>query len=345
MMALTLTALGGIENLKVQEVPAPRLQAADEVLVRVRAAALNRLDLFVLQGLPGVSYAFPHIMGADGAGVVEAAGPEVKDFEPGDRVMFNPGLSCYTCDACLAGEQSLCATYRILGEHVPGSIADYVVLPSRNLARVPDAMSWSQAAGFSLATLTAWRMLANRAALQAGETVLIWGIGGGVSMAAVQIAKLLGAYVYATSSSDEKLETARTLGADVTLNHATTDVTKEVRRLTGRRGVDVVVENVGERTWDLSLRCLARLGRLVSCGATTGPLCVTDIRKLFWYQWTILGSTMGSRAEYQRVAALASQGKLWPVVDRTFPLAQARAAFARLEAAAQLGKIIIEVSS
>jgi NADPH:quinone reductase-like Zn-dependent oxidoreductase len=342
--ALTLSELGGPQHLVVQEVPPPRLEAPDQVLVRVRAAALNRLDLFVADGLPGITYNFPHVVGSDGAGSVEATGPEVAGFKPGDRVMFNPGIACQACEWCLAGEHPLCTTYQLLGEHRPGTIAEYVVVPARNLARVPDAMTWDQAAAFSLATLSAWRMLVNRAALQAGESVLVWGVGGGVSLAAVQVARLVGARVIATSSSAAKLAVASRLGADVTINHAEVDVAKEVRRLTGRRGVEVVVDSVGEKTWEQSLRCLARLGRLVTCGATTGPMVVTDIRKLFWYQWTILGSTMGSEGEYRRIVELAHQGKLWPVVDSVVPLDQAIRAFERLQAGAQTGKLVIEVT-
>jgi NADPH:quinone reductase-like Zn-dependent oxidoreductase len=342
--ALTLSELGGPQHLVVQEVPPPRLEGPDQVLVRIRAAALNRLDLFVAGGLPGISYNFPHVVGSDGAGIVETTGPAVSGFKPGDRVMFNPGIACQACEWCLAGEHPLCTTYQLLGEHRPGTIAEYVVVPARNLARVPDAMTWGQAAAFSLATLSAWRMLVNRAALQAGESVLVWGVGGGVSLAAVQVARLVGARVIATSSSAAKLAVASRLGADVTINHAEVDVAKEVRRLTGRRGVEVVVDSVGEKTWEQSLRCLARLGRLVTCGATTGPMVVTDIRKLFWYQWTILGSTMGSEGEYRRIVELAHQGKLWPVVDSVVPLDQALRAFERLQAGAQTGKLVIEVT-
>jgi len=342
--ALTLSDVGGLQHLVVQEVPAPRLEAPDQVLVRIRAAALNRLDLFVAGGLPGIRYEFPHVVGADGAGVIEATGPEVSGFKPGDRVMLNPGVACHACEWCLAGEHPLCPTYQVLGEHRPGTIAEYVVVPARNLVRVPVAMLWEQAAAFSMATLTAWRMLVNRAALRAGESVLVWGVGGGVSLAAVQVALLMGARVIATSSSDAKLAVAARLGADVTINHAEMDVAKEVRRLTGRRGVEVVVDSVGEKTWEQSLRCLARLGRLVTCGATTGPMVITDLRKLFWYQWTVLGSTMGSEGEYRRIAELAHQGKLWPVVDSVLPLDQAPRAFERLHAGAQTGKLVIEVT-
>ncbi len=343
MQALTLTALGGIDSLRVQDIPPPRLGAADEVLVRVRAAALNHLDLFVLRGLPGVTYDFPHVMGADGAGIIEAAGPEVTRYQLGDRVMINPGISCNTCDTCLQGEQPLCPSYRLLGERLPGTIAEYVVVPARNLAPAPEGMPWEQAAAFSLVSLTAWRMLVTRARLRPGETVLIWGIGGGVALAALQIAKLLGASVIVTSSSEAKLAAAKAMGADVALNHHTTDIPEEVRRLTERRGVEVVVDSVGEKTWERSLRCLGRRGRLVTCGATSGPRCVTDVRKLFWYQWEILGSTMGSHEEYRQVTQLAAQGRLWPVVDQVVPLAEAPRAFERLEHGTQLGKLVIEV--
>jgi NADPH:quinone reductase-like Zn-dependent oxidoreductase len=205
-------------------------------------------------------------------------------------------------------------------------------------------MDWPQAAAYSLATLTAWRMLTSRAALEPEETVLIWGIGGGVSLAAVQIARFLGARVIATSSSDAKLAMAKELGADIVLNHATTDVAAEVRKLTNKRGVEVVVDNVGEKTWEKSLRCLGRLGRLGTCGATTGPMVVTDVRRLFWYQYSSLGSTIGNFDEYQEIARLAGEGKLWPVVDRVYPLEEGREAFARLQAGDQLGKIVLEVS-
>ena len=258
--------------------------------------------------------------------------------------MINSGISCGHCEWCEAGEQPLCLTYSVLGEHRHGTLAEFVVVPERNLAPVPAEMPITHAAAFSLATLTAWRMLVNRAALQSGETVLIWGIGGGVAVAALKVAKLLGASVVVTSSSDAKLERARELGADVVLNHAKTDVPKEIRSLTSKRGVEVVVDNVGEQTWEKSLRCLARKGRLVTCGATTGPMCVTDVRKLFWYQWSILGSTMGSHEEYRAVAEEAARGRLWPEVDTVVPLAEARRAFDRLERAEQLGKIVIEVT-
>jgi NADPH:quinone reductase-like Zn-dependent oxidoreductase len=260
--------------------------------------------------------------------------------------MINPGVSCYECEFCRAGEHSLCVRYGILGEHHPGTLAQFIVVPQQNLARVPDVtpqLSWAEAAAFTLVTLTAWRMLMTRARLQAGETVLIWGIGGGVSLAALRIAKLQGARAIVTSSSDAKLEAARQLGADATLNHRTQDVGAEVRALTQKRGVDVVVENVGEATWHTSLRCLCKGGRLVTCGAATGPLVETDLRRLFWNQYTIMGSTMGNAAEYRDVVGQLAAGRLRPIVDRVLPLAEARAGFERLQRGEQLGKIAIAI--
>jgi NADPH:quinone reductase-like Zn-dependent oxidoreductase len=317
------------------------------VRVAVQAAALNHLDLHVIAGLPGVSYRFPHILGADGAGLVESVGPAVDAVRPGDRVMINPGVSCYACEFCQAGEHSLCVRYGILGEHHPGTLAQFIVVPQQNVARVPDVtppVSWAEAAAFTLVTLTAWRMVMTRARLRAGETVLIWGVGGGVSLAALRVAKLQGARAIVTSSSDAKLETARQLGADVTLNHRTQDVGAEVRGLTKKRGVDVVVENVGDATWRTSLRCLSKGGRLVTCGATTGPLVETDVRRLFWNQYTIMGSTMGNAAEYREVVGQLAAGQLRPIVDRLFPLAEARAGFERLRRGEQLGKIAITIA-
>jgi len=343
--ALALGAVGGIEHLGLREVPRPELEAPGDVRVRLHAAALNRLDLFVADGLPGVTYSFPHIVGSDGAGIVEAVGAAVTRVRVGDRVMINPGVSCGRCPACLAGEESLCSAFRVLGEHRAGTVAEYVVVPADNLAPVPDAMPWPEAAAFSLATLTAWRMLTTRAAVRSGETVLIWGIGGGVAMASLQVARHLGARSIVTSGSDAKLEAARRHGADAAVNHATGDVVAEVRRLTDGRGADVVVDSIGETRWPESLRALRRGGRLVVCGATTGPMVSLDLRRLFWHQWSILGSTLGTRREYDQIVALAHEGRLWPVVDCTVPLAEWPAAVARLQRGDQLGKLVIEVAT
>jgi NADPH:quinone reductase-like Zn-dependent oxidoreductase len=313
--------------------------------VRIRCAALNRVDLFVSGGLPGLPISFPHVVGSDGAGVVEAVGSEVTTVRPGDRVMLNPGVSCGHCPDCLEGEDSLCATFAILGEHRPGTATELVVVPAANLAPVPAGMGWAQAAAFSLATLTAWRMLAGRANLRAGETVLVWGVGGGVGMAALQIGVLLGARVIVTSGSEAKLGVARSYGAAVTLDHATDDVVAAVKRETGGRGADVVVDCVGERTWERTLRAVRRGGRIVVCGATTGPRAEFDVRRLFWRQWSILGSTMGNRREYAEIVRLAHQGKLWPVVDQVVPLSRGADAYARMERGEQTGKLVIEVGT
>lgn len=344
MQALTLDATGGLQHLRVQELPEPAIEASDQALLRMQAAALNRLDLLVAEGLPGVSYSFPHIVGSDGAGTVQAVGTAVTQVRPGDRVMINPTLSCDTCWACLEGEDSLCPSLRVLGEHASGTMAEYVVVPARNLAVVPDSMPWPQAAAFSLATLTAWRMLVTRARLQAGETVLIWGIGGGVALAALQIARMIGARTIVTSGTEAKLDVARRLGADAGFSHRTADVVAEVRRLTDGRGADVVVDNVGEQSWQTSLRCLRRGGRLVICGATSGPMVSLDLRRLFWHQWSLLGSTLGNQREYAEIVQLAGEGKLWPVIDRLVPLEQALDAFERLSRNEQVGKLVIEVA-
>jgi NADPH:quinone reductase-like Zn-dependent oxidoreductase len=342
LIALTLAAPGSLEQLALQEMPEPHIVAPDEVRVRVQTAALNHLDLFVAGGLPHAP-PFPHIVGSDGAGIVDSVGSAVRGIAVGSRVMLNPGISCHACEWCGKGEHPLCPSFQILGEHRAGTLAPYVVVPARNLGQVPPGMSWEAAAAFPLTTLTAWRMLVTRARLQQGETVLIWGIGGGVAQAALRIATHLGARAIVTSSSDEKLERARRLGAAVTLNHAMVDVAAEVRKLTAKRGVEVVVDSVGQQTWDSSLRCLSRGGRLVTCGATSGPQVGLDIRKLFWHQWNILGSTMGNEAEWKQVVELAGKDGLRPEVDSVFPLDRAVEAYRRLASGAQWGKVVIQV--
>lgn len=342
---------GDLSMLEVSDVPEAQITERTGVRIAIRAAALNHLDLHTLRGLPGLTLAFPHVLGGDGAGVVDAVGADVTTVKPGDRVLFNPGISCYSCEYCLAGEHSLCVRYRLLGEHLPGTLAEYVVVPAANVAIIPELpsseseISWGEAAAFSLVTLTAWRMVMTKAKLQPGETVLIWGIGGGVATAALSISRLAGARTIVTSSSDEKLAVAREMGADVTLNHREVDVAREIRKLTNRRGVDVVVENPGEATWEQSLKSLSKSGRLVTCGATTGPKVVTDVRRLFWNQYTIMGSTMGNAAEYRRIVGLLAQGKLRPRIDREFPFEQAVDAFRRMQAAEQMGKIVVRVSN
>jgi NADPH:quinone reductase-like Zn-dependent oxidoreductase len=346
MRACVLTATGGTDHLRITDVPDAPTPQAGEVRVAIRAAALNHLDLWVMEGLPGATLRFPHIVGADGAGVVESIGPGVTTVREGDRVMINPGISDYTCEFCQAGEHSLCVNYQLLGEHLPGTVAELATVPAQNVARIPvllPVLGFAEAAAFSLVTLTAWRMVVTRAQLKKDETVLIWGIGGGVSLTALRIATLIGARAIVTSSSDAKLAAAKELGADVTFNHRTQEVAKEVRALTRKRGVDVVVDDVGAATWDDSLRCLRRGGRLVTCGATSGPHVSLDLRRLFWHHWTILGSTMGNAAEYAEVVRRLGQGELRSTVDRVFQLERTRDAFERLGKGEQLGKVVVEI--
>ncbi|MGQ0715544.1 MAG: zinc-binding dehydrogenase [Gemmatimonadaceae bacterium] len=342
---MTISAHGGLEQLKYRtDLETPAVRGPEDVRVRMRTAALNHLDLFVLEGLPGVVITPPWIMGGDGAGVIDEVGPGVKGIRPGDRVIINPGISDRTCEYCLRGEESLCIRYKLLGEHLPGTIADYVVVPAANVRIIPESIPWDVAAGFPLATLTAWRMVVSRARLQAGENVLIWGIGGGVALAALQIAKLLGAKTWVTSGSDEKLARARELGADETLNHRTQDIAKEIRAGTGKRGVEVVIDNVGRDTWSQSLLALGRRGRLVTCGATSGPLVETDVRRMFWNQWTFMGSTMGNDEEMDAITQQLREGRLFPPIDSVHEIERGAAAVERLASGAQFGKVVIRVS-
>ncbi len=345
MRGLTISAHGGPDRIEYHDdLPMPARHAASDVRVRMRAAALNHLDLFLLAGLPGVTITPHWILGADGTGIIESVGTEVTSVAVGDAVVINPGISDRTCEYCLAGEQPLCPRFGLLGEHRPGTMAEYVVLPAANVRRIPPTANVAQAAAFTLATLTAYRMLVTRARLQPGERVLIWGIGGGVAIACLQLAVQIGAHVTVTSGSDDKLAHARALGAHDTINHHGVDVGREMRARTGKKGVDVVVDSVGEATWTQSLGALGRAGRLVTCGATSGPMVTTDVRKLFWNQWSILGSTMGNDAEFDAVVGMFVAGRLTPPVDRVYPLADGRAAFERLAAGEQFGKIVLEIA-
>ena len=344
MRALTISAHGGLEQLELRDdLPTPEVRSPTDVRVRVRAAALNHLDLFLIGGLPGVTITPPWVVGSDAAGVVDAVGDDVRTVRPGDVVVVNPGVSDRTCEYCRDGEQSLCLRYGILGEHLPGTAAEYLVVPAANVRAVPPDTPVEHAAAFTLATLTAWRMVVTRAAVRPGERVLIWGIGGGVALAALQIAKQRGAHVTVTSGSDEKLEWASGLGADAVLNHRKVDVAREVRAATGKRGADVVIDSVGQATWKQSLGALGKRGRLVTCGATSGPLVETDVRRLFWNQWSILGSTMGNDAEFDAVVEELRAGRLVPPVDSVFALEEGRRAFERMEGAEQFGKIVIRI--
>lgn len=344
MRQVTFLAHGGPEQLVVQhDAPDPVLEAPKAVRVRLRAAALNRLDLWVLGGIPGSKVQPGWALGSDGAGVVESVGPAVTSVRPGDRVLLNPGIvdrDC-RCAYCREGDQPLCLTYGILGEHRPGTLADLVVVPEANVWPFPSSIPFETAAAFPLATLTAWRMVVSRARVHPGDQVLIWGIGGGVALAAMQICKQLGATVWVTSGSPEKLERARQLGADHLLDHRQPEVGKQLRALTGKRGVDVVIDSVGEATWSQSLIALGKRGRLVTCGGTTGPHVAIDVRRMFWNQWTLMGSTMGSDAEFAAMMARFREGALQPPVDSVHPIEEAQAAYARLASGAQFGKVVV----
>jgi NADPH:quinone reductase-like Zn-dependent oxidoreductase len=343
---LTISAHGGLDRLELRDdLPAPALVSDTQVRVRVLAAALNHLDLFVVGGLPNVRIVPPWIVGSDAMGTIEEVGAAVSGLGVGDRVLINPGISDRTCEYCLVGEQPLCPRFGVLGEHVPGTMTEEIVLPAVNVRRVARDADPVTGAAFTLSTLTAWRMLVSRARVKRGEHVLIWGIGGGVAQACLQIAKLLGAYVTVTSGSDAKLERATALGADATLNHRGIDVGKEMRARTGKRGVDVVVDSVGEATWTQSLGALGRRGRLVTCGGTSGPMVTTDVRRLFWNQWSILGSTMGNDAEFDAVVAHFNAGRLRPPIDGVYALEDARAAFERMGSGEQFGKLVVRIAS
>jgi NADPH:quinone reductase-like Zn-dependent oxidoreductase len=342
---LTISAHGGLDRLELRDdLPEPSLGTEGDVRVRVRAAALNHLDLFVVGGLPNVHITPPWIIGSDAMGTVESVGSGVSGIAVGDQVLINPGVSDRTCEYCLAGEQPLCPRFSVLGEHRPGTLAELVVVPAVNVLPVAQDADPVLGAAFTLSTLTAWRMIVSRARVVAGEHVLIWGIGGGVALACLQICKLLGAYVTVTSSSDDKLARARELGADAVVNHRGVDVGREMRARTRKRGVDVVVDSVGEATWSQSLGALGRRGRLVTCGGTSGPMVTTDVRRLFWNQWSILGSTMGNDAEFATVVEMFRQGRLQPTVDRVYPLEEGRAAFERMQSGEQFGKLVVRIA-
>lgn len=342
MKALFFTEHGGNEVLRYGDRPDPS-EGKGEVRVAIRAAALNRLDIFVRNGIPHVP--LPQIPGADGSGVVDSVGPGVDGFSPGDRVLIQPGLFCGVCEFCRAGEQSLCVEFRILGEHVPGTFAELVVVPARNLFPIPAGLTFEEAAAFPLVYQTAWRMIVGRAAVRPGETVLIHGAGGGVGGAALEVARLCGARVYATTSSESKARALSEAGAELVIDYSREDVGQVIRGRTGKRGVDVVVDTVGEKTWTTSLRSVVKGGRIVTCGATSGPNPREEIRLLFWKQISILGSTMSNDREFRALLAEVGKGSLRPRIDRVIPFPRAREAYERLEEGSHFGKIVLVTES
>ncbi len=341
MRAVVFREHGGPEVLMVEDVPAP-VPRADEVLVEVRACALNHLDIWARRGIPGMTLAMPHILGNDIAGVVAEVGALVSNVAVGDRVLLSPGVSCGRCPQCLAGDDNLCPEYDILGYGRNGGYADLVVAPGRNAHPIPAGLSFEQAAAIPLTFLTAWHMLVGRARLKPGEDVLVLAAGSGVGSAAIQIAKLFGARVIATASNDDKLARARELGADDTVNYADDTVFhRVVKRLTGGKGVEVVVEHVGAATWTSSMASLARNGRLVTCGATTGYEATVDLRHLFYRHLSLLGSFMGRHEELVTLLPFFEDGRLRPVVDRVLPLERAAEAHRLIGERAQFGKLVL----
>jgi len=342
MKAIVFHQHGGPDVLQYTDAPEPPLRAND-VLVRVRACALNHLDLWVRRGLPNVSIPLPHIPGSDIAGEIAQIGADVTTVRVGQKVVLAPLVSCGKCPACIAGLDNRCRQATNLGYMIDGGCAEFVRAPEVNCLPYPENLKWEEAASIPLVFQTAWHMLVTRAALQPGEDVLILGAGSGVGCAAIQVAKFFGARVIATAGSDEKLAKAKELGADQVINHKSQKIRDEVRRVTNKRGVDVVFEHVGAATWEDSLASLAPAGRLVTCGATTGYDAKVDLRFLFSRQLSLLGSYMGTKSELHTLMKLVPAGKLKPVVDRVFPLAEAAAAHAYLESGSQFGKVVLQV--
>jgi NADPH:quinone reductase-like Zn-dependent oxidoreductase len=341
MKAVRIHRHGGPDVLAYEDAPEPKIKAT-EVLVRVRACALNHLDLFVRAGIPGMKIPMPHILGSDIAGEVVEVGALCERVKPGWRVLLSPGLSCRQCEQCLSGNDNLCRRYTMFGYGVDGGDTELLAAPEYSVIPIPDDFSFEEAAAVPLVFLTAWHMLMTRAKLQPGEDVLVLAASSGVGSAAIQIARLFQCRVIATAGGDEKLARARELGADHVIDHYRQDISAEVKKITGKRGVDVVIEHVGEATWAKSLESLAPAGRLVTCGATTGHDARLDLRYLFSKQWSLLGSFMGTMGELHRVLKFVFRRQLKPVVDRAYPLSELRAAHERLENKQQFGKVIVQ---
>lgn len=342
MKAVIFRQHGGPSVLEYADVETPT-PAPHEVLVRVKACALNHLDIWIRQGNPAYPLPLPHISGSDVAGVVEQVGSQVQDVAVGARVFVSPGISCWHCEACLAGRDNFCKSYTLVGALTKGGYAEYVTVPAMNAIPLPDHIPFEQGAAFPLVSVTARHMLVTLAQLRSGESVLIMGAGSGVGSIAIQMAKLVGARVITTVGSDEKIPKARALGADEVLNHSIQDVAKSVMGLTKGAGVDVVIEHIGPQVWDQCFSSLAKGGRLITCGATTGAEVKLSLRALFSRQLTIKGSYMGTRAELLEAAKLIGQGKLKPIVDRVFPLRDARAAQELMIDRTFFGKLVLAV--
>lgn len=340
MKAVVFHEHGGPEKLSYEEMPTPKI-GPQEVLIRVKACALNHLDLWIRQGNPAYAVPLPHVGGSDVSGTVEQVGAQVEGIAVGTRVFVSPGISCWNCEFCLAGRDNMCRTYNLLGARMHGGYAEYVKVPFRNVLPIPENVPFEQAAAFPLVSVTASHMLFALAKLQPGETVLVMGAGSGVGMMAVQLAKLAGARVITTVGSDDKIPKAVILGADAVINHTKEKVAERVKLLTEGRGVDVVVEHIGPEVWDSCLESLSKGGRLITCGATTGGDVALNLRYVFSRQLTIKGSYMGTRAELMKASELMGQKRIMAVIDRTFPLEDARAAQELMSSRRFFGKIML----
>jgi NADPH:quinone reductase-like Zn-dependent oxidoreductase len=338
MKAVRIHQFGGPEVLTYEDVPDPQPRK-DQVLVRVRACAMNHLDLWVRKGLPGIK--LPHILGSDIAGEITEVGEYVIGFQVGQRVLLAPMHYCGHCAKCVAGVQNQCREFTVLGNGVDGGDCEFIAVPSANVIPIPAALDFNQAASVPLVFLTAWHMLVGRAGVRPGQTVLVLGAGSGVGTAAIQIAKLFHCIVITTAGNETKLEKARALGADHTIDHYKEKISDEVRKITNKAGVDIVIEHVGAATWDESLKSLKSSGTLVTCGATTGPSVALDLRHLFARQLALLGSYMGTMGELHEVLSHVFAGRLKPVVDRAFPLREVRAAHEYLEKSQMFGKVVL----
>jgi len=340
MKAVVVHEHGGLDKLSYEEVETPS-PAQDEVLVQVKACALNHLDLWVRKGVPGQRMPLPMIPGSDVAGVIKKTGALVRGLRAGDRVVVAPGLSCGRCTPCLTGRDNLCASYGIVGENRDGGCAEFLCVPAVNVIPIPGKLTFNEAAAIPLCFLTAWHMLATRAQVKPGEDVVVHAAGSGVSTAGIQIAKLLGARVFATAGSDAKLKKARELGADEVINYRKLDFFVELKRLTHKTGVDVILDHIGADTWQANIKSLKAGGRLVICGVTSGYEVATDLRYLFYRRLSLLGSTMGTKGELLQIMNLVERGMLRPVIDSTYPLKEIGAAHQRMESRKAFGKIVV----
>jgi len=338
MKAVRIHEFGGPEVLRYEDIPDAQPRR-DQVLIRIKACALNHLDLWVRRGLPGIH--LPHILGSDVAGEVVEVGEYVSGSKPGQRVLLAPMIFCNHCSACTSGRQDQCPQFSVLGNRVDGGNCELIAVPAVNVIPIPDSLGFNEAASVPLVFTTAWHMLVSRAGIELGQTVLVLGANSGVGIAAIQVAKLFRARVIATAGDEQKMAMASALGADHVVNHYRQKISEEVRKITNREGVDIVVEHVGAATWEESVKCLKPSGKLVTCGATTGPKVAIDLRFLFSRQLSLIGSYMGTMGDLEQVLGHVFRGSLKPVVDRTFPLRETRSAHEHMERSQMFGKIVV----